>query len=89
MLCTGTTPSKVPGFNYKHQCKLEADHASVECICVGCNQPFKPEPPLPKRSAASRAEVRVVPAEEIDPTRSLLAKDYMRWNGWGPKNLKK
>ena len=82
MLCTGTTPSKAKGYNYEHQCKLQRDHEGG-CVCVGCNREFEPSPPLPVRL------VRVVPAEEIDPTRSLLAKDYMRWNGMGPKDLKK
>ena len=83
MLCTGTTPSKLKGYNYTHQCKLQAGHDGDECLCVGCDKPFKPEPPL------RTTLVRVVPPEEIDPARSLLAKDYMRWNGMGPKDVKK
>jgi hypothetical protein len=73
VLCVGTTPSKMKGFNYEHQCKLERHHEG-KCVCVGCGDPFEPNPPLPPQA-------RVVPAEEIDPARSLLAKDYMRWNG--------
>jgi hypothetical protein len=93
MHCVGTTPAVVPGFNYHHQCKLERDHEGG-CVCIGCDKEFEPSPPLPPRvlvesgrtsysstvAAPPRAEVRVVPAEEIDPARSLLAKDYMRWN---------
>lgn len=79
--CTGTTPGKTPGYNYEHACKLEAGHDG-DCVCIGCGKTFPPNPPLPVKL------VRVVPPEEIDPARSLLAKDYMRWNGSGPSSLK-
>jgi hypothetical protein len=84
--CTGTTPSKVQGFNYEHACKLEAGHEG-ECICVGCEKSFVPNPPLPVRlvkvTEGQGPATRVVPAEEIDPVRSLLARDYMKWSRGG------
>ena len=73
MLCTGTTPSNAKGYNYKHQCKLERDHDGG-CVCIGCDNAFEPNPPLPKARQA-----RMVLPEEIDPERSLSARDYLRW----------
>ena len=72
--CVGTTPSKKQGFNYEHACKLEEGHDG-DCVCIGCEQPFTPDPPLPEVRL-----VKMVPAEEIDPIRSLLARDYMKWS---------
>lgn len=76
--CIGTTPSKKRVLNYEHVCKLEEGHDG-ECVCIGCGNEFKPEPPLPPK----KAQARMVPAEEIDPIRSLLAKDYMKWSRGG------
>lgn len=71
--CTGTTPSQTPGFNYKHACKLERGHEGG-CVCIGCGNTFDPIPALPRARQA-----RMVLPEEIDPVRSLLPRDYLRW----------
>jgi hypothetical protein len=46
--CPGSTPCKTRGFDYTHACKLEKGHDG-DCICVGCRQSFKPDPPLQKK----------------------------------------
>ncbi len=84
--CTGTTPSKRKGFNYEHACALREGHEG-DCICIGCSKVFKPDPPLrPRLVRVTEGEgpaARVVPAEEIDPVKSLLARDYMKWSRGG------